>query len=75
MSYIQASSATCCTCCGKGFVFRGGTMQHVADRTPCQSLTSRVYNFCPECLGTGVTIPRAAQRTPWELAFETVGSK
>jgi len=50
-------------------------MQHATSRTPCQSLISRVYDFCPECLGTGVTIPRAMQRTPWELAFEIVSSK
>lgn len=75
MSDRQTTGATCCTCCGRGFVFRGGTMQHESDRAPCQRFTSRLYDFCPECLGTGVTIPRALQRTPWELAFEFVGSK
>lgn len=75
MSDIQTPGATCCTCRGRGFVFRGGTMQHATSRTPSQSLISRVYDFCPECLGTGVTIPRAMQRTPWELAFEIVSSK
>ncbi len=80
MSYIQTTNTTCRTCCGTGFVFRGRTLLHeiVSKRdgiTKRESTTSRLRDLCPECLGSGVTLPREVQRTPWELAFQIVGSK
>lgn len=74
MSPIQVP--TCNTCGGCGFTSRGRTMRHESshtrDRTVGPGFISHVHDPCPECLGTGVHILRKIQRTPWELAFETV---
>lgn len=80
MSYIQTTNTTCRTCSGTGFVFRGRTLRHeiVSRRdgiTMREVTTSRLRDLCPECLGSGVTLPRNVQRTPWALAFQIVGSK
>jgi hypothetical protein len=31
---------------------------------------SRIRDLCPECHGTGATVPRQIQRTPWALALQ-----
>ncbi|AGK58658.1 hypothetical protein HYPDE_34933 [Hyphomicrobium denitrificans 1NES1] len=80
MSYVQTTDTTCRTCSGTGFIFRGQTMRHEIQRmrngvTKKEIYFSRLRNLCPECMGSGVTLPREVQRTPWELAFQIVSSK
>jgi len=76
MSSVQSTDRSCNTCGGSGFTSRGRTMhhesRHAGNSTASRSLVSHLHDLCPECLGTGVHIPREIQRTPWELAFETV---
>jgi hypothetical protein len=79
MSYIQTTDTACRTCGGTGFIFRGRTMRHEILRerngNTRREIYSRVRDLCPECMGSGVHLPREVQRTPWELAFQIVGSK
>jgi len=80
MSYIQTTDTACRTCGGTGFIYRGRTMRHEILRTrdgitTREIATSRLRDLCPECLGSGVHIPREVQRTPWELAFEILNPK
>jgi hypothetical protein len=80
MSYIQTTDTTCRTCGGTGFIFRGRTMKHEIVRardgiTTREIRSSRLRDLCPECLGSGATIPREVQRTPWELAFQILKPK
>lgn len=80
MSYIQTSDTACRSCGGTGFIYRGRTMRHEIVRTrdgiaSREITTSRIRDLCPECMGSGVHIPREVQRTPWELAFEILNPK
>lgn len=65
----------CChTCNGEGFVWRGRIMQHQtvtirAGKPLVRVYVSHVRDLCPECHGTGTTLPREIQRTPWALAL------
>lgn len=74
MSHIQITVTSCRTCNGSGFIWRGRVMQHETLSIQQGKPTVHVYishirDICPECHGTGATLPREIQRTPWALAL------
>jgi len=71
---IRIEENSCRTCSGTGFVWRGRVMQHetagVHQGKPSVHVhIFRIRDLCPECHGTGATLPREIQRTPWALAL------
>jgi DnaJ-class molecular chaperone len=74
MSDILVEKSSCHTCNGAGFVWRGRMMQHTTCKLrhgmPIVNVyVSRLKDLCPECHGTGTTLAREIQRTPWALAL------
>jgi hypothetical protein len=64
----------CRTCGGTGFVWRGRVVRSETlsidnGKPTVRVCVSRIRDLCPECRGTGSTLPREIQRTPWALAL------
>jgi DnaJ-class molecular chaperone len=71
---VPIEKKSCRTCQGDGFIWRGIIRRHQTltlreGQPTVQVSVSRIRDVCPECHGTGTTLPREVQRTPWALAL------